>query len=147
MITDEMFIEICKNSKSMAQAASKIGIHFNTFKRRALKLGCYETNQAGVGLNKKGVKLYSTTSILEGKHPHYQTFKLKSRLLKEKIFENKCSVCGLTEWCGQELIMELDHIDGDRTNHKKENLRMICPNCHAQTDTYRAKNINKSIDN
>jgi 5-methylcytosine-specific restriction endonuclease McrA len=78
---------------------------------------------------------------LDGKHPHFQTFKLKNRLLKNKIVENKCSICDIEEWNDKKINMELDHIDGNRTNHKLENLRMLCPNCHSQTDTYRAKNI------
>jgi 5-methylcytosine-specific restriction endonuclease McrA len=47
----------------------------------------------------------------------------------------------MPEWSDKKINMELDHIDGNRTNHKLENLRMLCPNCHSQTDTYRAKNI------
>ena len=80
---------------------------------------------------------------MTGKYPEYQTFKLKNRLLQEGIMENKCSICNLTEWNGKPLNMELDHINGNRTDHRLKNLRMICPNCHAQTETYRAKNINK----
>ena len=141
MITDKEFIKVCENSLSMAQAAAKLNIHFNTFKRRAVKLGCYQTNQGGVGLNKAVPPRVPLKEILEGKHPHFQTFKLKNRLLKEGYIANKCSVCGITEWNKSPLNMELDHIDGDRTNHRLNNLRMLCPNCHAQTETYRAKNI------
>lgn len=53
---------------------------------------------------------------------------------------NKCSRCGLTSWNGEVLNMELHHIDGNKFNHRLENLEMLCPNCHAQTDNYRAKN-------
>jgi 5-methylcytosine-specific restriction endonuclease McrA len=141
MMTDKQFIEICENSISMAQAAVKTGLHFNTFKRRAVKLGCYKINQGGVGIDKKVSPRIDLKEILAGKHPEFQTFKLKNRLLKEGIIKNVCSVCGITEWNGKKLVMELDHIDGNRTNHKLNNLRMLCPNCHAQTETYRAKNI------
>jgi hypothetical protein len=78
--------------------------------------------------------------ILSGKHPQFQTYKLKLRLIKEGLIENVCSVCNTSEWMGNKLNMELDHIDGDRTNHRFENLRMLCPNCHSQTETYRSKN-------
>lgn len=141
-MTDEQFIKLCNESITMAQAAAKMNIHFNTFKRRAIKLGCYKPNQAGIGVKKLSGKKIPLSEILEGKHPYYQTFKLKTRLLAEKVFENRCNECTLTEWNGKPLTMELDHIDGNRTNHKRKNLRMICPNCHAQTDTYRAKNRN-----
>ncbi len=53
---------------------------------------------------------------------------------------NKCEVCGITEWNGKEISFEIDHIDGIHTNNQPSNLRVICPNCHSQTQTYKAKN-------
>jgi hypothetical protein len=125
----------------MAQAAARMGLHFNTFKKKAMKLGCYKPNQGAGGVKRNATSKIPLNKILNGEYPEFQTFKLKNRLIKEGVFENKCSVCDLKQWKNKPLNMELDHIDGDRTNHKLKNLRMICPNCHAQTDTYRAKNI------
>jgi hypothetical protein len=137
------FIKTCNESKTMSQAASKLGMHFNTFKRHAIKLGCYKPNPGSAGCKKPWkLSTIKTEEILKGKYPEYQTFKLKNRLISEGIFDNICSVCGISEWEGSPLRMELDHIDGNRTNHCIDNLRMICPNCHAQTDTHRAKNKN-----
>ena len=51
-----------------------------------------------------------------------------------------CSVCGISEWNGQAITLECDHIDGNHKNNRPENLRLICPNCHSQTETYKAKN-------
>lgn len=141
-ISDERFIEVCNNSQSMSKAGATLGIHINSLRRRAKILECYKPNPSGKGIKKpyNGSDKIPLNEILEGKHPSYQTFKLKNRLLKEHIFENKCSECGLTEWNKLPLNCELDHINGDRTNHILTNLRMICPNCHSQTDTYRSKN-------
>jgi len=75
---DEDFIEICENSNSMASAASKMKIHFNSFKKHTKKLGCYKTNQSGKGMKKQSNPTYTLSEILEGKHPHFQTFKLKN---------------------------------------------------------------------
>lgn len=69
-----------------------------------------------------------------------QSHKLKLKLIRENIFEHKCQRCGLCEWEGVEIPLELDHIDGQHFNNELSNLRLLCPNCHALTDTYRSKN-------
>jgi hypothetical protein len=51
-----------------------------------------------------------------------------------------CECCGISEWQGKTIVLEVDHIDGDHKNNHPTNLRLICPNCHSQTDTYKAKN-------
>jgi transposase-like protein/RNA polymerase subunit RPABC4/transcription elongation factor Spt4 len=56
---------------------------------------------------------------------------------------DECSCCGLTEWMGQVIILEVDHIDGNSENNSLENLRLLCPNCHSQTETYKGKNKGK----
>ena len=70
----------------------------------------------------------------------YQSFKLKNRLLIEGLKQHKCESCGLKEWFGTAIPLELHHINGDNTDHRFHNLRLLCPNCHAQTDSYRRKN-------
>ena len=63
----------------------------------------------------------------------------KKDILKEQ--NNVCSICGMSPiWMGKELIFIMDHIDGHASNNKRENLRMICPNCDSQLDTYKSKN-------
>lgn len=93
-VTDEQFIEVCKNSKSMKEAYTKLGIAPTTFKRRAIKLGCYVTNQGGKGSHKERKDGIPLKEILEGKHPSYQTYKLKTRLIKEGVKQDKCECCG-----------------------------------------------------
>lgn len=56
---------------------------------------------------------------------------------------HQCQVCLNTEWQQLPIPLELDHLDGDPENNRKENLRLICPNCHAQTATYKGKNKGK----
>ena len=141
-ISKEIFVSVCESSISMAKAATELGIHFNTFKKKAIEFGCYKPNPGLKGGKRKPNPKIDLEEILEGKHPQFQTYKLKLRLLNGNFLENKCSVCGLCEWQNKPLNVELDHIDGDRTNHKLKNLRMLCPNCHSQTDTYRSKNRN-----
>ncbi|MEI6409519.1 MAG: HNH endonuclease signature motif containing protein [Bacteroidota bacterium] len=124
----------------MADAAAQLNLHFNSFKKRALELGCYQTNQAGLGLNKKMPKVPLDEIIIENKHPHFQTFKLKKRLILEGVKSNQCESCGISEWQGKPIEMELHHLDGNRFNHQIQNLLILCPNCHSQTPTFRAKN-------
>lgn len=141
-IDKDYFIDVCNNSKSMSEACSMLGLHFNTFKRYAIKFNCYNTNQSGKGLHKRnnGNKI-ELTDILSGKYPEYQTFKLKNRLLTEGIKQNKCECCGISTWNDKPIILELHHIDGNSHNHLLSNLQLLCPNCHSQTDNFRVLNI------
>jgi hypothetical protein len=140
-IDDKTFIKMCKESESMAQACAKLGLHFNSFKKRALELECYVTNQAGIGVKKIMPLIPIEEIIFQNKHPQYQTFKLKKRLINNGFIKKECNECGLGDsWNGKNIEHELDHIDGDSKNHHITNLRLLCPNCHSQTDTFRAKN-------
>jgi len=55
-----------------------------------------------------------------------------------------CERCNMTEWLGVPIPLELDHVNGNREDNTEENLKVICPNCHALTPTYKGKNIGKA---
>lgn len=61
-----------------------------------------------------------------------------------KEIEQKCSSCNITHWKNNPILLEIDHIDGDRYNNSIQNLRLLCPNCHSQTDTFRNKTRNSN---
>ena len=67
----------------------------------------------------------------------------KKYFLKEQDY--KCSICGMkNEWNGKPITFVLDHIDGNADNNNRDNLRLICPNCDSQLDTYKSKNKNSA---
>lgn len=73
--------------------------------------------------------------LLVENSPHCSSPKLKNRLFKEGLKEEKCEICGYTE------SLELHHINGDHTDNRLENLQILCANCHRQTNNYRGKGI------
>lgn len=64
---------------------------------------------------------------------------LKRRLLKAGLKENRCEKCGISEWCGAPLSLQLHHVNGDGNDNRLENVELLCANCHSQTPTYGAR--------
>lgn len=139
-VNQNEFIRICKSSETMSIAAQRLNMRFSTFKRYAQKFNCYNPNQGGRGTHKKSSKGYDLQDILNGKYPEYQSYKLRYKLIESGLKQNKCECCGISEWNGKSINMELHHIDGNSFNQSLDNLQMLCPNCHSQTDNFRAKN-------
>lgn len=85
-----------------------------------------------------GAKLkYSLDEILIENSPYQGMGRLKIRLVKEHKLEYCCAICcNKGEWQGKQLNLQLDHINEKHNDHRIENLRFLCPNCHSQTETY-----------
>jgi len=72
--------------------------------------------------------------------------RLEARSAKRILLDERgrqCWRCGLSEWMGKPITLELDHIDGHNGRNERSNLQILCPNCHAQTDTYKSKNLGR----
>ena len=104
----------------------------------------YTGNQGRKGLEREknalSLEEYLATS------QDIQTNKVRKKLLNEGIKKHQCESCGLSEWLGKPIPLELHHIDGDRTHNEISNYMLLCPNCHALTDSYRGKNSRKDIN-
>jgi hypothetical protein len=123
-------------ARSAMEAARILGVSYNTYKKYAKLYGIFEDlkNPEGVGIQ-KGFNIkkgkYSLDDILKGEYPDYPVWKLKRRLISNGYMLEKCNECGFEErrLTDHKVPLVLDHMDGDRTNHKYDNLRMLCLNC------------------
>lgn len=82
------------------------------------------------------------------KSSFYDKKNLKRRLIEAGLKTNCCEKCGNKgEWNGEPLTIQLHHINGDRTDNRIENLQMLCPNCHSQTENHSGKNSGRKLQN
>jgi hypothetical protein len=139
--SEENLIRIVKESVSKSDALRKIGVsdkNSGNFQTLDKYIALYNIDTSHFKQNTeflwskepKDLKLILTTDT------SVTTKNLKTRLLKEGLLENKCSECGISEWRGQKLSLHLDHVNGNRSDNRLENLRLLCPNCHSLTPTY-----------
>lgn len=149
-VTDEQIIQAIETNTTMRQAALSLNINMTTLKKRALRLGVYTPNQGRKGEPRPQQNIdrkIPLGEILSGQHPTYQTHKLRLRLIRERIKEQKCEICGTSHWEGQQLSLILDHINGVNDDHRIENLRIICPNCDSLLPTFCGRNKRNGAGN
>lgn len=148
MITDEKIIEVCKTSDSMASAARELEMTFHSFSKRAKEIGCYKTNQFW----NRGKILFDDSRLSKNKiEDIFCENSTKGKILNHReglknIIGSTCSICGIDSWLNNNLVLEIDHINGVNNDNRIENLRFLCPNCHSQTDTFRGRNIKRKLN-
>lgn len=134
--TKEKLEVIIKESKSWGEVCRALGIKAATgaqthLKNRAMHynidfshfLG--QSHAKGKSFKKKDAITYCYKGSKEPSH------RLKMKLFRDGLKKKECEICKLNEWMGQELPLELDHIDSDHSNNEFSNLQILCPNCHS----------------
>lgn len=137
-------------SFSIRQVLEKIGLavsggnHSHLKKKiKAFKLDT--THFLGQAARRKLDKTWSPPSKRElkdilKKGTTYNNYNLKIRLIKSGLLKEECAKCKIgPEWNGNFLSLHLDHSNGEKTDNRRKNLRLLCPNCHSQTNTYAGK--------
>jgi Zn finger protein HypA/HybF involved in hydrogenase expression len=129
---------VCRNSRvwSEEDKIKKSNSNKNSIK---VKEGIKKKNE-WFDYKKHGEKIKETWNkkILEEDFLNLSFQRLKKRIVLEQ--NSKCNHCGICEWNGKSIVLELEHINGDNQNNDRDNLEAICPNCHSQTSTWRGKN-------
>lgn len=147
--TDEQFINAVKNNFTISDVLNELKLKivngnyrtfYNNVKRLNLTIDHFTISKTK-NKSRKFYKKIPIENILIYDSQYKNNVQLKNRLLNDKILENKCSNCNLEYWLNNPITLQLDHINGINNDNRLENLRILCPNCHSQTDTYAGKNI------
>lgn len=149
LVSDDEFAAIVRNSNSYSDCLRALGLgtkggsSTDVLKRRIAELGC-DISHFGKNVTKRNYQAkYDLDDILVENSSYANIARLKARLVSEGRLEYKCAFCGISHWRGSILSLHLDHKNGVNNDHRIDNLRFLCPNCHSQTDTYAGKNKGK----
>ena len=138
----ELIEQLIKENASKTEIARQLKCKQETLNRYLDKMGIqYSGNQGRKGVERASNELSLEEYLATSKD--IQTNKVRNKILKEGLKPHRCECCGLTEWMGKPIPLELHYIDGDRTHNELSNYQLLCPNCHAMTENYRGKNSRK----
>lgn len=141
--------ELVNNSITYAEVLRSLGYHekggrpYKNLKERLAELEIDTSHFKGRAHGTSKTQKYELSEILVKDSTYTNIRSLKNRLINEGLKENKCECCGISEWMGKPLSIQLHHINGINNDHRLENIQFLCPNCHSQTDNYAGRNIYK----
>ncbi len=144
-ISDEDFCKLVVSSNSYSDILRSLGLttrggsSTDILKKRIKELNC-DTSHFKNNKKQSANARYSLDEILIENSSYANIARLKIRLVNEGRLEYKCAECGLVEWRGKKISLQLHHKNGINNDHRIENLQFLCPNCHALTETYAGKN-------
>lgn len=143
----EQLVKECNSFREILEKQGK-AVSGDSVKLLKGKLDLYKISY--LFIKEKDVKKQVPLQEILVENSNYKSSDLKKRLIKEGLKEDICEICGCTNiWNNNPLTLQLDHINGNHHDNRIENLRIICPNCHSQTETFgnkRSKKHNYCID-
>lgn len=143
--TEEELINAIKNNDTIADALRELklvtkGDNYKTIHKAVKRLNLDTSHWLGCRKSFKRDKI-PLDDILKGEYPSYKTGNLKKRIIDDGLMEEECDICDQeSKWEGKKLVLILDHINGINNDHRLENLRLLCPNCNSQTETFAGRN-------
>jgi Zn finger protein HypA/HybF involved in hydrogenase expression len=143
----ETLSEIVSKCSNLAQVCRAYGITSSSGNYKTIKKKIQEFNIDISHFTRKlkkvkvSERVNNIEDILVENSPYQNISSLKKKILKQGLMEYKCAICGISEWLGNPLSLQLDHINGISNDHRLENLRLVCPNCHSQTETFAGRNV------
>lgn len=142
----DSFPDIVKKSNCYADVCRNLNLRENGSNPETIKKYIKHLNLDISHFDAKAIIVSKLTSskgakpleeILVKNSKCYNSHNLKKRLLKEELLKNQCSECKLEViWQGKPISLHLEHINGEHSDNRLENLTILCPNCHSQTLTY-----------
>lgn len=150
LLSDGEFIELVNKCSNILDILRELGYSTNgnswgyqIVKERMEKLNLFFTKRNSMYYNKDNTALPLEKILI--KDSEYNRTKLKTRLVKEGLKEYKCECCGISEWNGKPLTLQLHHINGIHNDNRLSNLQLLCPNCHSQTENFGTRGRGTSI--